>query len=209
MENSPLSFLIVDDHPLFRFGVGQLICTHYPEATVNLAENGLEALEKFQSIPADLVLMDIDMPLLNGLETAEKMLGISKGVKIILLSMHDNQRYAKKMLSLGCKGYVTKESTMEEMIVAVQAVLAGNQYLSYVMANRRMEGETTKVELSQREIDVLKLLTEGKSNKEIGGLLGISPRTVDAHRANLIKKTKVEGLSGLVLYAVKQGYISV
>jgi DNA-binding NarL/FixJ family response regulator len=185
---------------------------------VGEARNGAEALETLDLLKTDLVLMDIDMPVMNGLEATKKIKEKHPEIKVIILSMHNEGSLVKKLISCGADGYILKNSDREELISAIQKVNKGSKYFSHEVTLSLAEldsnassdpGKDSFIhDLTEREIEILKLIAEGYSNKEIGEQLFISYRTVDTHRTNLMKKIGVNNIAGLIRYAIKRGFIN-
>ncbi len=174
-----------------------------------------------ESTPVDVVLMDIKMPEMDGFEAAEHILHNFSSVKVLTLTMFENENYLNKMMELGVQGYILKNISREELIHAVQMIASGKNYISAEItinllkknlqptANPEMLAETSElVELSKRELEVLKLITEGYTNAEIAGKLFTSKRTIDSHRQRIIEKTQAKNTAALVKYAISRGIIS-
>lgn len=177
------------------------------------AEDGLEVEEELEKNEADILLLDISMPRKNGLEVARDMSRRHRGLKTIFLTMHKNEEMVAEAFSHGAKGYVLKENAFEELAAAIRTVHSGKVFVSRELApmllNGFMENEKQVQELSSREMEILKLLAEGCSNKEISDLLSISVKTVETHRANIMRKHNFKNITELVLYAVRNHIIEI
>lgn len=215
MKPLKLKILLADDHEIFRQGLKSLFLAKDGIQIVGEAVNGLEAVELFKKTEPDIVIMDISMPELNGLLASKEILHNDKDAKIIILSTHLRDSYVSEALKMGVKGYVLKDSAMEDLVSAIRAVRKGQTYLSpkvtSLTVERMLKGEAFQGapvnRLSSREQEVLQLLAEGKSNKEIAEILFISPKTVDNHRSSIMKKLDVHDISGIVKYAIREDLI--
>jgi len=209
--------LIVDDHTLFRESLRSLLKAAGGIEIVGEAENGIEAVRKAVQLRPDVVLMDIAMPNLNGLQATRKIKRGNPSVKVLILTMYETEQYIIEMLHSGASGYILKRAAARELVSAIQAVSQGNAYLYPSVAKKVLNGYLEQIKagekeddherLSVRELDVLCLVAEGKTNKEIANLLSISVHTVQTHRLNLMKKLKVHDRTQLVRYAIREGLI--
>lgn len=208
--------LIADDHQLVIDGLSSFVNNTDGFELVATAANGAEAIENIDLFNPHIVLLDINMPILDGIQALEKIKKNSAPPKIIMLTMHDETSIIKKVMQLGADGYLLKTSDKEEVITAIQKVSQGQKYFSSEVALALAEGKKGKyssndkakmAELTEREIEILKLIAEGFSNKEIGEKLFISHRTVDTHRTNLAKKLEVKNIAGLIKFAIKNGLV--
>nr|WP_320117959.1 response regulator transcription factor [uncultured Marinifilum sp.] len=209
------NLIIVDDHKMFRSGL-QFLLSNIPNIKViGEASNGLEFMEIAENEPIDIALMDINMPEMNGIEATKLAMEKYPNMKVIVLSMHGEEEYYDQMLDAGVKGFLLKNSDADELIAALEAVIAGKSYFSQellvdILDQKRLQKlRTDIVKLSQRELEVLKLICDGYSNAEIAEQLFISHRTVDRHRANLLSKTGCKNSTSLVMYAVKNKIIEI
>ncbi len=207
--------LLVDDHQIIIDGIGALLNSTDGIKLLNAASNGKEALEILKILSVDVVLMDIDMPIMNGLDAAKQMKRNHPDTKIIMLSMHSEQSMIRELIQMGVDGYLLKNTTKEELVNAIKKVNGGGQYFSAEVTLRLMETQAERaqhqvegVELTNREIEILKLIADGYTNKEIGVKLFISHRTVDSHRTNLMKKLEVNNVAGLINYAIRHGFLT-
>ncbi|MBV0932042.1 response regulator [Marinobacterium weihaiense] len=207
--------VLVDDHPLVIDGIQARLEDEGAIEVVGRAGNGQEAISQCQALMPDVVLMDISMPVMNGLE-ATRVLGQQlPEVRVLILSMHDNREYMVQLIQAGAKGYVLKDVTAAEMVKAVETVFHGGTYFS-ASASQTMFSQfdtpaentcTVEVQLTHREQTVLKLLAEGHNNKEIARVLGISVRTVETHRQNIKSKLGVHTAAGLTRYAIEHNLV--
>lgn len=216
-ENSCRIFL-VDDHALFREGLKTLLesVSNGKYVVVNEVANGKEFLELIPHSSADVVLLDIDMPLVDGFEAAKRALEIRPELKIITLSMHGDEDYYFKMVSLGVKGFLLKSSEIDEVLTAIEAVNEGGSYFSQELLQNLVgnlkssqQEEEKGSNLSERELEILLLICKGLSNQEIADLLFISKRTVDKHRANILEKTAAKNTANLVVFAIKNELVEI
>ncbi len=213
-----LKLYIVDDHKLFREGLKLLLSTQDFVQHIYEASNGREFVENLALADCDVVLMDIEMPEMNGIEATEAALRLKPGLKIIVLSMYGDEQYYYKMVDAGVKGFVLKNSGIEKVVAAIRKVADGENYFSEellmnILSNMREGGknepEVPDNEISEREMEILYHVCLGLSNQEIADKLFISKRTVDKHRANLLSKTGCKNTAALVMYAIKNKMIDV
>ena len=207
--------LIADDHAVLRDGLRALLSGCEGIEVVGEAEDGMDAVEKAIALRPDVVLMDIAMPRLGGLEAALELRQRKVPAKILVLTQYDNKEYVFKMLRAGAAGYILKKAAATELVTAIRAVHAGESFL-YPSVTRAVidrylhEGETSETEqqfeqLSDREKEVLKLLAEGRSNNEIADLLVLSVKTVMSHRASIMEKLDIHNRTDLVKFAIRAG----
>lgn len=205
------TILLADDHKIVLEGLRSLL---EPDFTLlTFATNGRELLEKALELKPDVIVADISMPLLNGIDAAHKLREAGSAAKIVFLTMHPDVSYATRALEAGALGYVLKHSASDELVEAIQDALAGRIYVSHALRSASLEefltpGRThikTGIELTLRQREVLQLLAEGKSAKEIGGLLNISPRTVETHKYKMMDDLGVKTTADLVQYAIRHG----
>lgn len=199
----PIRTLIVDDHPLVRDGLSARFNRSDEVEVIGEACDGNEAISKVQELKPDVVLMDINMPNLNGIQTTEAILDIHPNVLILVLSMHDNREYVTSVIDAGARGYVLKSASAEEMLNAIKAVFIGGIYYSPSIADLLRETPVAASDLlTEREQVVLDLLAKGASNKESAKTLNISTRTVETHRRNIKKKLGLSTTSALIRFAI-------
>ncbi len=215
----PIRLLVVDDHYLIRDGICSVLNKQDDIIVVSQAGNGLEALNILEKDSFDVILMDIQMPVMNGIDATKEIMTKFPGQKIIVLTMNKEHGYISKMLQAGAMGYVLKDADQGELISAIKAVIDGHNYFSPKVTSIMMESLLPHKEgkggkddfpvedLTPRELEVLKLVAEELTNHEIADKLFISIRTVDTHRRNLMQKLGVKNTAGLVKYATKHDII--
>lgn len=218
-EEDSCKIFLVDDHALFREGLKTLLESSSEGrcAIVNEASNGKEFLELLPHSSADVVLLDIDMPLIDGFEATRTALELRPELKIITLSMHGDEDYYFKMVSLGVKGFLLKSSEIDEVLTAIETVQDGGSYFSQELLqdlvgnlkSSKSEEEEKGSNLSERELEILLHICKGFSNQEIADLLFISKRTVDKHRANILEKTGAKNTANLVVFAIKNELVEI
>ncbi|MCC7319221.1 MAG: response regulator transcription factor [Bacteroidales bacterium] len=212
-----IKIIITDDHQMVIDGLKSILDNSEGVKVIATANNGRELLRLLEILDTDVVLMDIDMPVMNGIETMQAIKNSNKSCKVIILTMHEERALVKKMTDSGAKGYLFKNSDKEELLLAIKRVHEGGVYFSSALtlnllgAEKMEKGSTSEGNvaymLTDREIEILKLIASGLSNKEIGDQLFISHRTVDTHRTNLMKKLEINNIAGLIRFAIKNGYI--
>jgi len=210
----PVTVLIADDHAVVRDGLRAILEGSGLVRVVGVAGSGREVLDQARTLRPQVVLMDIAMPDLNGIEATERLRRALPEVQVVVLSMHATSEHVFRALAAGARGYLVKESAGSEVVAAVQAVAAGRRYLSPGIAeqvvNGYLRGDAARHEspldrLSERERDVVQHVVEGKSSAEIARLLHLSPKTVDTYRSRAMAKLGVEDLAGLVRFALEHG----
>ncbi|MEO1448426.1 MAG: response regulator transcription factor [Bacteroidota bacterium] len=223
---TPLAELVriflADDHQLILDGMEQLLAGANDLEVVGTAGNGTEALRNIQLLKPDLAMLDLNMPGMHGMQVAETLIKEQPDLRIMILSLHAEPSVIRHMLKLGVKGYLIKTASQAEVLQAVRTVAKGQAYFTadvtqvLAMPDNQMQVksgspatalQTQLALLSEREVEVLKLIAEGFSNKEISEQLFVSPRTIDAHRANLMKKLDIRKVTGLVRFALKTGLV--
>jgi len=208
--------LLVDDHDIVRDGIRSLLEDEIGFNILVEAANGLEALEACQNYDIDLIIMDISMPKMDGIEATEKITTEFPDLKILALTMMDEDQHIRKMIEAGASGYILKSSDKEEFLEAITAILDGRHYFSHDAAQSVMmdlvkgtgQDSHDPANLTERQIEVLELIAKEYTNQEIANELYISIRTVDAHRRNLLQKTGAKNTAGLVTYAIKHNLIT-
>lgn len=210
MAAKMINIMIVDDHPLVLEGLTSRLGSSSKIKIVARAVNGEKALERLGEIDIDVMLMDINMPVLNGIETAEIVKEKYPNVKVIALTMHDDREYVLNMARLGVKGYILKSSPAKQMLAAIDAVYNDGVYYSPEIAGILLETIDSSFDegLTSREQSVLRLLSSGLSNKQMARKLDISVRTVETHRRNIKAKLDISTTPGLVRYAIDHGLTS-
>lgn len=212
--------LIADDHTLVQSGIAELVKSISDFDVIGTAQNGKVAIELTDIFNPDIILMDVDMPMMNGLEATIQLKKSHPLVKIIILTMHGDPSLIKRMMEIGANGFLLKNSDREEFETALKRVAEGKTYFSGDAAQAVITGENLTPgnftvsadsllfsKLTEREREILKLIAQGLSNKEIGNELFISHRTVDSHRTNLMKKLQVHNSATLIKLAVSNGLV--
>lgn len=214
---SPYQIILADDHIMFRNGLRRIIEDSPGLAVIGEAGDGLELLELLKKTKPDMVILDVSMPRLRGLEAAREIKTSYPDIRILILTMHRDQEYLLQALSAKADGYLLKEDTDAQLITAIESIRRGKIFLSPLISDDLsqdllgfMENADQSLDrtLSTREKEVLTLLVEGKSSKEIADLLFISTRTVEHHRASINKKLKINNIVDLVKYAIRKGFTS-
>lgn len=205
--------IVADDHHLVRQGIRSLLEQASDIEVVGEAGDGLEAVELAQRLKPDVIVMDIVMPYLNGPQAAERLRQLPYPPRVILLSMYSDRTLIQQALNSGVRGYLLKRCVVEELLLAVRAAARGEIYLSPTISTMLVDGEAAMMNqppgspslqrLTPREIEVLKLIAEGKTSARIGQLLGISEKTVEKHRSSLMEKLDIHDIAGLVRFAIK------
>ena len=210
------TIVLADDHRLVREGLRRLLEEREDFHVVGEATNGEQAVEIAESERPDLVLMDISMPGLSGIDATRRICRNGSGTKVLVLSMHDNRSFVEEVLRAGASGYVLKDAASSDLLRAVDAVRAGDSFLSPTITQQVVEaiahpGERPAAaleSLTEREREVLTLIAEGLSSKQIATQLGVSLKTVESHRANLMDKLDIHKVSGLVRFAIRAGLVA-
>ena len=214
-----VTILLADDHTIVRQGLAKLLEGEPSFKVVGQAENGREAIQKAEKLKPDIVLMDIAMPMLNGIEATRQIKKLRPQTKVIILSMHSHDRYINELFTLGASGYLLKSSTGTDIIKAIHAALKGNTYLSpsisrrvveeYVSMKTRSPEDERYNTLSNREREVFQMIAEGRTTKEIADILCLSPSTVKSHRAKIIEKLEMDNISQLIQFAIRLGIVDI
>jgi DNA-binding NarL/FixJ family response regulator len=217
---NPYRIVLADDHAMFRRGVKRIIQENADLEVVGEAADGLELLEIIKKSPPDMVIADVSMPNLRGLEATREIKMAFPEIRVIILTMHKDKEYLYHALSAGAEGYLLKEDADIELFSAIKTIRQGGTYISRLLAPqmtdifmerqrlREGQGKLPAELLTTREREIIKLIAEGKSSKEIAGLLYISSRTVQHHRANIMRKLNIKKTADLVKYAIQKGYTS-
>jgi len=212
-----IRIILADDHNLVRQGIRALLEKPGDMEVIGETQDGMEAIEMVQKLKPDILVMDIGMPRLNGIQATEKIKSLNLPTRIVILSMHSSELLVRKALAAGAKGYLLKRSVTEELLLAVRSVNLGQIYLSpHISAfvtegflsqgNQQQEGSPIE-RLTAREREVLQLIAEGYTNQSIAQMLSIAVSTVERHRANLMSKLDVHDVSGLTRLAIQHGVI--
>jgi two-component system response regulator NreC len=213
-----LRILLGDDHTLLRHGLRKILEDKTDWEVVAEAGNGRDAVDAAVTLKPDVAILDVGMPLLNGIDATRQIVRKTPECKILILSMHSDENYITRALQAGAKGYLLKDSADKDLIRGVSAVAAGKTFFSQVIAQSMLDDYIRRVaassivdpydSLSEREREVFQLLAEGHSNKDVAMMLSISPATVETHRAHISQKLDIHNTAELVLYAVRKGIIS-
>lgn len=207
-----LKVLICDDHQIIVDGLKSLVNSIEDFEVVATANNGKEVLDILKLLSVDIILMDIDMPVMNGLDATTLIKEKYKYVKVIILSVHSEKGMIKNLIELGVDAYLLKNASRDELETAIRQVYKGGEYFSSGVTQSLLKKDEDKltdldVDITKREVEILKLISSGLTNKEIGEKLFISHRTVDTHRTNLMRKLDVKNIAGLVSFALKKGLL--
>jgi DNA-binding NarL/FixJ family response regulator len=209
--------LLADDHGIVRQGLRAVLARDKSFEVIGESGDGREAVRLAEALQPDVVIIDISMPHLNGIEAAAQILRANSKTRVIVLSMHSDETYLSRALSAGVKGYLLKESAEEDLIQAVRSVANGRPFFSAAITSALLEDYLRFMQqrnlqdsyelLTEREKEVLQLLAEGNSNKEAAALLDVSPNTIETHRTNLMQKLGLHNTAEIVLYAVRKKII--
>lgn len=211
----PIRVLLADDHTLVLAGIRGLLTNLAGVEVVGEAADGHETLRLAEALRPDIVLLDIGMPGLNGLEVAQRLNGLDPAIRVVILSMHLSEEYVLRALRAGAAGYLLKDSAVAELELAVRAVARGETYLSPPVSKRVVDDYVSRTGgipdplscLTPRQREILQLVAEGHTSKDIAQRLGLSYRTVETHRNQLMKRLGVTDLTGLVRFAVRAGLV--
>jgi len=212
------NIVLAEDHRLLREGLKALLQGEQGLHVVCEAENGLEALKCVEKYAPDLLLLDLSMPKMSGISVIKDIKSRFPNVRILALTIHESDQYVLEAFQSGADGYCLKDASKDELLIAIQSVLNGKTYISpgisesimvgYLEGKKILRGSTVWDTITQREKDVLKLIGEGYRNKEIAGFLNISVKTVEKHRANLMKKLDLHNASALTAYAIEKKLVT-
>jgi DNA-binding NarL/FixJ family response regulator len=217
---NPLRILVADDHEIVRRGLVSLLKSHAGWEVCGEAQDGREAVEKAKEFRPDIVILDVGMPNLNGLEAARQMLHNNAHSRILILTITDTDEVVRAVLDAGARGFVLKSDAARDLVAAVEALQANKTFFTSRVAEMVLggflgrgrpapEGELTLPSLTPREREIVQLLAEGKSTKEVASHLNLSVKTAETHRSNIMRKLKLHSVSGLVLYAVRNHMVQV
>lgn len=214
---STLRIVLVDDHVMMREGLKSLVNAQADMQVVGEASDGRAALATTRELQPDVVIMDISMPDLNGIQATEHLKNSCRTVKVLALTAYDDNGYLRQLLGAGASGYVLKRAAADELVQAIRVVASGGVYLDPTMASKvvcsyvgrkKTRGALQGNELSEREEEVLRLVAWGYTNKEVAQYLNISVKTVETHKTNLMEKLDFKSRSDIVRYALRQGWLS-
>lgn len=225
-----ITLMLVDDHDIVRTGLRSFLETQENITVIAEARNGYEAIEKARETQPEIILMDITMPGMDGLEATRKLMDICPTTLVLALTVHDDKRYFMEMLAAGASGYITKQAAADELVSAIHTVAAGNVYLQPALArwlledyqrlSKKVHDQIPSAEeivdgvmvgleiLSQRERQVLEQVAEGLNNQQIGKQLGLSPKTIARHRERIMNKLNMHSRTELVKFAIRTGLIT-
>ena len=216
-NNRMIKVVVVDDHKIIKDGLRSLLERQPDMEVVAEADNGRIALKLVKELSPDIVIMDIGMRELNGIDATREIVRMSPGVKVLALSMYSDKRFIKGMLKAGASGYMLKDSAFKELIDAIRVIFEDKIYISPSIAsivtddylNQSPESDSsTRSFLTSRELEVLQLLVEGRSTKQIASSLHLSIKTIESHRSRVMKKVDVDNIVDLTKYAIREGIIS-
>jgi two-component system invasion response regulator UvrY len=206
-----LRIAITDDHPVVLKGLKEIISEGFNDVTIDVSTRGYELLNKITDNDYDIVILDISLPDINGLEVLREIKKRKRKILVLILSMYPEEQYAARALKAGANGYLTKKSASDELVLAVRKILSGKKYISPAFAEKMMldfESDTQRPpheSLSDRELQVLSMIGKGKAVKEIAGELHLSSNTVRTYRTRILEKIGVKGTSELIHYAITHG----
>ena len=220
MSERTINILLADDHTIVRQGLAKVLEAEPGFNVIGEARDGREAISRVEQLKPDVVLMDITMPLLNGIEATRQIKKSNPRTKVIILSMHSHNRFISELFSLGASGYLLKDSNGTDIINAINAAVRGDTYLSpsisrqviedYVALKRtKSSREDLYGQLSNREREVFQMIAEGRSTKEIAEILCVSVSTVKTHRSNIMEKLQMENVSQLIHFAIELGLVEI
>ena len=213
----PIRILLADDHTMVRDGLRALLEPQADFAIVAEGADGRECVQRAEETSPDVVMMDIAMPTMNGIEATRRILAANPSIGVVILSMHQDESYVLQSLNAGAKGYLLKDSPREDILEAIRSVAAGRAFLSRKVSRLLQEDYIEQLRLrglddsfdllTDREREILQLLAEGRANKEVAALLNISPTTVETHRGHILRKLSLHGTADPILYAVRKKII--
>jgi len=207
-----VKLLIVDDHKIMRDGLRILLSQQEDLEVVGDAENGADAIHKSRQLQPDVVIMDVNMPVMDGLDATRFIREEFPEIKVIALSMHSRKSFVAEMLKAGASGYVPKEQAFEELVQSIKTVMNGQIYLSTQIAGNvvsELLSDQSKAMLTEREVEIVRLLAEGRAAKEIALLLDVSVKTIDASRRHILEKLEIDSLAELIKYAIREGLTTI
>ena len=219
MTDKTIKIFLADDHTIVRQGLAKLLEAEPNFKVIGEAEDGRGAVNRVQQMLPDVVIMDIAMPMLNGIEATRQIKKMLPQIKIIILSMHSHDRYISELIGLGASGYLLKDASGGEIVKAVAAAVKGDVYLSpsisrrviddYMALKKTSSQEDLYSKLSNREREVFQMIAEGHPTRKIADILCVSPSTVKTHRANIMDKLQLENISQLIQFAIRLGIVDV
>jgi DNA-binding NarL/FixJ family response regulator len=212
MTARKIRVLLADDHAVVRQGFGRILAAHADLEVIGEAGNGREAVELAEQLKPDVVVMDVSMPELNGIEATRRLIKAAPRLRVLALSMHKDSVYVREILRAGAQGFLLKDASEDDLITAVRAVSQGQGYISPAVSEAVLSDYRRHVTdpidlLTSREREVLQMIAEGKTNKEIAGTLNLSIYTVDAHRGRIMEKLNLHSAGEIVRFAMRNGLI--
>ncbi len=214
----PIRVLIADDHPMVIAGIRTFLADHSHIEIVGEAIHGNDAIEKTRLLNPDIVLMDIGMPSVNGIEATRILMREFPSLNVIILTMHDEKEYIRQIVNCGAKGYILKNAPQQDILTAIEAVYKGRAFFSPEVSNTLLQMATSNqydrlpdknAQLTLQEQEILILLAKEYSNKEIAEMLCVSSRTIEKHREHIMHKLGIHSLGGLIKYAIKQRLVDI
>ncbi len=215
--NQTIKLAVVDDHHLFRKGLIALL-KDFPEFEVIIeAENGEELLEQLKNKRVDVILLDLQMPVMDGIEATERLQNKYEGTKIIIITMHNEEGFINHLISKGANGFLLKNQDIEIVVDAINGVVENDFYFNDrisralvkgLLSSNKIRPNFKEVNLSEREIEIIRLISKELTNKEIAEKLFVSVRTIDGHKERILQKTKAKNVIGIIMYAVKHNLLS-
>ena len=205
----PIRVVLADDHDLVRSGIKALLSMIDGVQVVAEARDGLELIQLVESLNPDIVMTDISMPRMDGITAISQIHKLHPQVRLLVLSMYDTVDFVKRAVASGACGYLMKDAPPFELEQAVRSVMATGSYFSPAIAQRLLQPSEPTIddELTQRQIEILRLIAQGRASKEIAFQLGLSPKTVDVHRARIMERLRLNDIASLTLYAVRKGLV--
>ena len=205
----PIRVVLADDHDLVRSGIKALLSMVEGVEVIAEARDGVELIKLVEGLNPDIVMTDISMPGMDGITAIARIHGSHPKVRLLVLSMYDTVDFVKRAVANGACGYLMKDSPPYELELAVRSVMATGSYFSPAIAQRLLQPSEPTIddELTQRQIEILKLIAQGRASKEIAFQLGLSPKTVDVHRARIMERLRLNDIASLTLYAVRKGLV--
>jgi DNA-binding NarL/FixJ family response regulator len=211
-----LRIFLADDHTVMREGLKSLVNAQADMDVIGEADNGRATLQRVRELQPDVIILDVSMPDLNGIQVTERLKRSCQQVSVLVLTAHDDNGYLRQLLEVGASGYVLKKAAAEELINAIRVVAGGGVYLDPSLAgkvvggylgNRRLGSKSQTTDLSEREAEVMRLVAWGYTNKEVAAYLRISVKTVETHKANIMQKLDLKSRVEMVRYALRQGWL--
>jgi DNA-binding NarL/FixJ family response regulator len=217
-----LRILLADDHEVVRHGLCALLRAQTDWEVCGEASDGREAVDKAVELKPEVVILDVGMPNLNGLEATRQIMRLSPDIKVLILTLHDSEQLVREVLNAGARGFLLKSDAVHDLVAAVEALQRGKTYFTPKVASMVLDGylgreslevvaspSASRARLTPREREIVQLLAEGKSSKEVAVTLGLSVKTAETHRSNIMRKLSLHSISDLVLYAVRNNFVHV